>query len=141
MKYNFKCAKGHKEEVERSIHVGPPGCSWPCMVCGWAMERDWQADAPMLDTSACRDANDIPHNKRVASAWDRGSPGHVERQFRKQIEQRRSQIRDAGGQRGSIKQTHSVPAHLYHGKIKETGDKSYWNDPKNLAKHKECKVD
>lgn len=106
------------------------------------MERDWQADAPMIDTSACRDHSEVRADKRVRSAWDGGkSADRVEHEFKKQIEQRRSQIRDAGGQRGSIKQTHSVPAHLYHGKIKETGDKNYWSDPKNLNRHTECKVE
>lgn len=105
------------------------------------MDRDWKADAPMLDTAACRDHSDIPYQKRVASAWDRGTPGQVESQFKRHVEGRRKEIRDAGGQRGSFRQTHSVPAHLYHGKIKETGDKNYWNDPKNLSRHNECKVD
>jgi hypothetical protein len=105
------------------------------------MERDWQQDAPMLDTSACRDHNDISEGSRVASGFDRGSPEQIEHQFKQHIDQRRTEIRDAGGQRGTFKQTHAVPAHLYHGKIKETKDPNYWQDPKNLSRHKECKVD
>lgn len=119
---------------------GPPP-KVKCMRCFAVMDRDWQADEPMIDTSACKDHNFIPHQKRVASSWDRGSEEKIEGQFKKHIEQRRSEIRDAGGQRGSIKQTHAVPAHLYHGKIKETGDKNYWQDPKNLNRHSECRVD
>lgn len=96
----------------------------------------------MIDTSACRDHSEIRADKRVRSGFDGNkSPERVEHEFKRHIEQRRSQIRDAGGQRGSIKQTHAVPAHLYHGKIKETGDKDYWSDPKNLSRHTECKVD
>ena len=33
-----------------------------------------------------------------------------------------------------------VPADLYHGKIKETGDRDYWNDPGNLKHHKETEI-
>ena len=95
----------------------------------------------MIDTSACRDHSSIPEGKRVRSGFDHGSPEKIEHQFKQHIEKRRSEIRDAGGQRGSFKQTHAVPAHLYHGKIKETGDKDYWSDSKNLNRHTECKVD
>jgi len=106
------------------------------------MERDWKADAPMIDTSACRDHSEVRADKRVRSAWDGNkSPEKVEAQFNQQVSRRRKEIRDAGGQRGSIKQTHAVPTHLFHGKIAETEDRNYWNDPKNLARHKECKVD
>lgn len=106
------------------------------------MQRDWKADTPMIDTSSCRDHSDIKAEKRVRSAWDGGqSPERVEAGFKRHIETKRKQIRDAGGQRGSIKQTHAVPAHLYHGKLKETGDANYWSDPKNLNRHTECKVD
>jgi len=141
MIYTFKCKKGHVEHVSQSIAKGPPPEGFPCFSCERPMSRDWQADAPMIDTSGCRDHNDIPEGKRVLSAFDQGSPERVEHQFKKHIEKRRTQIRDAGGQRGSIKQTHAVPAHLYHGKIKETGDENYWSDPKNLDRHRECKVD
>ena len=102
------------------------------------MHRDWKADSPMLDTSACRDHSDIAPEHRTASAWDRGSPQKVEHDFQQHIHNRRSELRD--GNRGSIRHKMSVPAHLYHGKIKETGDKQYWDDPKNIARHKDCEV-
>lgn len=140
MIYTYTCEDcGSQRTIKRSIKRRPP--EMLCCGCGCAMHRDWQADQPMIDTSACRDHNFIPHEKRVASRYDRGGEVAMESGFRRHIEQRRSQIRDAGGQRGSLKQTHAVPAHLYHGKIKETGDKNYWNDPKNLAKHNDCKVE
>lgn len=60
--------------------------------------------------------------------------------FQRQLQQRRRDVREAG-QSGSFKQTHQVPADLYHGKVRETGDKDYWKDPKNLNRHKSCKVD
>jgi hypothetical protein len=106
------------------------------------MERDWKADAPMLDTSACRDHSEIRADKRARSAWDGNqSPDAVESKFKQHVQHRRREIREAGGQQGSLKQTHAVPAHLYHGKIKETGDQNYWSDPKNLSRHNDCKVD
>lgn len=140
MIYNFKCDKGHSAKVSASIHDGPPS-DLTCSLCGEELHRNWQADIPHIDTSGCRDHDDIPVDKRVVSAYDRGSPEKTERQFSKHIQQRRREIADAGGQRGSLKQTHAVPTHLYHGKIKETGDPNYWNDPKNLNRHKSCKVD
>jgi hypothetical protein len=138
--YTFKCSSGHREELVGSISVGPPASFQG--KCGHRMERDWQADAPMIDTSACKDHSSVRPDKQVRSRWDRNKrPETVENEFRQHIGARRKQIRDAGGQRGSLKQTHAVPAHLYHGKIKETGDKNYWSDPKNLSRHNDCKVD
>lgn len=143
MIYTFRCdcSQDAWDQFERSIHQGPPQLVM-CSLCGGQMHRDWQADAPMIDTSGCKDHSEIKAEKRVRSAWDgSASPERVEAQFKQHIDVKRKQIRDAGGQRGSIKQTHAVPAHLYHGKIKETGDKKYWDDPKNLSRHRDCKVE
>lgn len=143
MIYTFRCDCDPDawDQFERSIHEGPPPLVI-CSLCCGAMYRDWKADVPMIDTSACRDHSTVKESARVRSRWDRNwKPETVERKFKENIDRRRREIRDAGGQRGSIKQTHAVPAHLYHGKIRETGDANYWSDPKNLAKHNECKVD
>ena len=96
-----------------------------------------------INTSACRDASDIPPEKRVVrSGLIRGKgtldPVREEQRFYKHIQERRKVL--AGNQKGSIRHTHSVPADLYHGKIRETGDKLYWNDPANVDRHKDCKV-
>tara|TARA_R110000803_G_scaffold48198_8_gene100096 strand:- start:1480 stop:1854 length:375 start_codon:yes stop_codon:yes gene_type:complete len=111
--------------------------------CGYAMLRDWQADVPMIDTSSCRDHDFIPEEKRVASndgmgVGKRGAEKRV-RGFKKHIDERRKALAD-GGNKGNIRHTNSVPADLFHGKIRETGDKNYWNDPSNMAKHKSTKV-
>ena len=141
MIYTFKCGCGCSQVFDRSISVGPPAAPM-CSYCGARTERDWQTDAPMIDTSGCRDHSEVRADKQVRSAWDgHRSSEAVEASFQRHIEKRRAEIRDAGGQRGSVKQTHAVPAHLFHGKIKETGDKNYWSDPANLNKHKECKVE
>jgi len=140
MIYTFKCECGYARACERSIKVGAPA-RVKCTKCGKHMDRDWKADLPMMDTSNCKDHNFIPHDKRVASAFDRGGEVKMERRFQESIANRRKEIREAGGQRGSIRQSHQIPAHLFHGKIRETGDRRYWDDPKNLAKHNDCKVD
>lgn len=136
MIYSYKCECGEQRSVSRSMAEGPPK-SLECS-CGEAMIRDWLSDLPMVDTSNCRDHNFIPPQHRTISSHDRGTPTQIENQFRSHIKNRRDQLKD--GNRGSIKHTMSVPAHLYHGKIKETGDKNYWNDTKNLSRHKDCKV-
>lgn len=143
MRYTFTCEDcGSQETIERSMVEGPPEmieCG-----CGYGMRRDWQADVPMIDTSSCRDHDFIPPEKRVASndgfgVGKRGAAKKVEG-FRRHISDRRKQLAE-GGNQGSIRHTHSVPADLYHGKIRETGDRNYWNDPANMARHKNCKVD
>ncbi|MCP4899948.1 MAG: hypothetical protein GY906_23515 [bacterium] len=140
MRYNFKCDScTWKETVIASIHEGAPDPGPEC-ACGMGpMIRDWKADAPMIDTSGCKDHSDIPMEKRVASRFDRGTPEQQERAFNQHVQERRKELAD-GGNRGTVKQTHAVPTHLFHGKIKETGDPKYWDDPKNLARHSECKV-
>lgn len=143
MIYTFTCKHGclSKREICRSIAKGPPSY-FRCKKCGSIMLRDWPADIPMLDTSACRDHDDIAPRSRVIE----GLRGHnklqavkKERQFQEHISDRRKLLASEGN-RGSIRHTHSVPADLYHGKIKETGDKQYWQDPKNVERHSSCKV-
>ena len=95
----------------------------------------------MLNTSACRDHDDIPVTKRVVRGGrdlGKAAAAKEEAKFNQHIKQRRAELRD--GNRGSIRHTHSVPSDLFHGKIRETGDKQYWDDPKNLKKHKSTEV-
>lgn len=138
MRYTYVCEDcGSQETISRSMAEGPPEmieCG-----CGWGMRRDWQADSPMIDTSACRDHDDIPHEARVARSSAPRSAAREEVRFQKHIHERRKALAN-GGNRGSIRHTHSVPADLFHGKIRETGDKNYWNDPSNLKRHSSTKV-
>jgi hypothetical protein len=140
MIYTFTCPQGHANEVQAPISKGPPS-SVTCW-CRLEASRDWQADAPMIDTSACRDHDFIPEQMRVASndGFGIGKAKAAKKvdAYKQHIQKRRSQLAD--GNKGSIKQTHAVPAELYHGKIRETGDKNYWQDRKNLDRHKSCKV-
>ncbi len=139
MRYTFKCSScGCGIEVTASMSEGPPNSLSCC--CGGRADRDWQADSPMLDTSACRDHDHIPHEKRVARSQAPRSAAAEEAKFQSHLDSRRKQLSD-GGNRGSFRHTHSVPADLYHGKMKETGDKNYWQDPANLKRHSSTKVD
>lgn len=136
MIYPFECQScGARIEVDsRPLH--PPAAPVCCDVL------TTRIFGCLIDTSKCRDASDIPDSKRVV----RGSvidgkkidPVKEERRFRKHIDAKRDQLR--GKQNGSIRHTHSVPADLYHGKIRETGDKNYWQDQSNVNRHKDCKV-
>ena len=143
MRYTFKCESCEAGiEITAPMSEGPPESVDCC--CGAVAHRDWRADAPMIDTSGCRDADFIPESKRVASndgfgVGKRGAEKRV-RGFKKHIDERRKALAD-GGNKGNVRHTHSVPADLYHGKIRETGDSKYWQDPANMAKHKSCKVD
>lgn len=138
MIYSFKCGCGSHQEVSCSIQDGPPSAV-ECSSCGDPMQRDWQADEPMIDTSNCRDHNFIPREKRVYRPGTKGQADKLEGKMAKHINERRSQLRDSGN-KGLFKHKMSIPADLYHGKIRETGDKQYWNDPKNVAKHNDFKV-
>ncbi len=62
--------------------------------------------------------------------------------FQRHIDERRKLVRQVGhNSKASLRMTHSVPADLFHGKIRESGDKNYWDDPSNLKKHSSCKVE
>lgn len=95
---------------------------------------------PGINTSACRDHDNIPADKRVFDQTDRRGEVAKERAFQKHITHRRDLVNRAGSGK-DYRMTHSVPADLFHGKIRETGDKQYWEDPKNRDRHKSCEVD
>lgn len=104
---------------------------------GFEMRRLYSAQ---IDTSGCKDHDFIPETQRVADTVQPFSGEKKGRIFSERINERRKTYAQ-DGQRGEIRHTHSVPADLYHGKIKETGDKQYWNDPANMKKHESCRVD
>jgi hypothetical protein len=89
------------------------------------------------------DVDDIPVGSRVTENTAFGdTPAQAarkERRYQQAIQQRRKQVRD-GGHSKLGRMTHQVPTELYHGKIKQTGDKDYWKDPANLNKHRSCEV-
>lgn len=136
MIYPYKCECGETREIEASISVGPPEIV-KCASCKKAMQRIYGCH---IDTSGCRDHDHIPEQHRVQRASRPRSAAAEEARFQRHIEDRRALAR-AGGNNGVIRQTHSVPADLYHGKIRETGDKDYWSDPKNLNRHRSTRID
>lgn len=142
MIYLFLCDECHlSREFNASIKLGPPDKAW-CLSCNHEMRRDYKGEGVTFNASACKDHDDIPMESRVTSgAHDRGDAGAARKEagYHKHIKDRRSALAD-GGNRGSLRHTNSVPAELYHGKIRETGDKQYWSDPKNLARHASTKV-
>ncbi len=138
MIYAFKCWKcGMTEEVQaRPFHPPPAGTC----ACGVLMQRVYGCQ---IDTSGCRDPDDIPANKQIAFAENdmtSSQASAIERRFQRNNAATRKELAD-GGNQGSIRKTHQIPANLYHGKIKQTGDRDYWNDKKNRDRHKSCKVD
>lgn len=97
---------------------------------------------PSICTVGCSgasDPNDIPLGSRVHGSAERdilpAEGARIEKAYGQHIQNlRRSQ------KPGKLRMTHSVPAELYHGKIRQTGDKQYWDDPKNQARHKDFEV-
>ncbi len=140
MIYPFKCEPCDKRvEFDNPISVGPPE-EPPCDDCGTVMDRIWTM--PTINTSSCRDHDHIPETKRVsrgARNLSKAAATREERKFKNHIDERRKALAD-GGNNGSFRHTHSVPADLFHGKIRETGDKEYWKDPKNVERHGSTKV-
>lgn len=106
------------------------------------MHRDFMADwqTVRVDTSGCKDANKIPERFQVRSMHDRGTPEQIEKRFAENVQHERELIATAGNKRSSFRKSHAIPSHIVHGKVKQTGDKDYWKDPKNLAKHSDWKV-
>lgn len=138
MIYLFACHDcGIAEEREaRAFHPPRPR---RCPTCNEPMSQVFNCN---IDTSMCKDHDDIPHAKRVSrgAGMSAAAAQREEVKFQRHISKRRKDLAD-GGNRGGFRHTNSVPADLYHGKISETGDRSYWEDPRNLKKHSNTKVD
>jgi hypothetical protein len=139
MKYTFECKCG----VLETLNLPVEECdSHPtCKKCGKEMTRNFVADlmTVQVNTNGCKDHNKVKAEKRVAPGGMVFTPAQAERReelFRKDIALKKEAVA-RGGNKGLIKMKKSVPADLYHGKIKESGDKDYWNDKKNLNRHKD----
>lgn len=139
MIFPFKCYDCEVGEEVDSRPFTPPSAP-RCPTCGESMSRVYGCQ---IDTSGCRDPDDVAPEHRVAVSQERnlssGQAARIERAHQREIEKSRRELVD--GNKGSHRLTHKVPAALHAAKIKETGDREYWNDPKNLNRHKSCKVD
>lgn len=136
--YTFCCADcGETAVLHRPFSVGPT--PEPC-ACGGTREHDFRTDVASVecDTSACRDHNFIKREKRVYRPGTQADAGRREAAYAGHVKERRQQLQ--GGNKGSIRQSHAIPADLYHGKIRETKDKNYWSDSKNMSRHNDFKV-
>lgn len=139
MIYPFKCAECGLGVTLDARPFHPPTAP-DCKGCGEPMLRLYGCN---IDTSGCRDQDEIPFKSRVtentAFGDTKAQATRKERRYAKAIDARRKLVRDVGhNPMGRL--THQVPVELFHGKIKETGDKNYWNDPKNLNRHKSTEV-
>lgn len=133
MIYRFECPNcGASTDIESRPFEPPEG---PECECGREMDRVYGA---RIDTSGCRDHDHVPVEHRVMSSADRSVSARGGAKTERAYAQDLAQKRDMAG--NGNRMSHSVPAHLYHGKIKETGDRNYWRDPANLRKHKSCEI-
>ncbi len=139
MNYHFTCDECGVVSIEVARPFHPPQKA--TCVCGASMRRVFGCQ---INTAGCQDADDIPPDQSIAYGGGAnitaGQARNIERKHERQLHETRKVIAD-GGNRGSFKMTHQIPAQLFHGKIKQTGDKNYWDDPKNMNRHKSCKVD
>ena len=136
MNYSFRCPGKHTFDVEASIHDGPPARP-RCGKCGRAGERVWTV--PYIATST--DPDQVAEKFRVTEDTALGTPKAAAIRKEKAYARHVAELRAAGQRKDApMRMTHSVPTELFHGKIKESGDKAYWSDPKNLEKHRSCKV-
>lgn len=51
-----------------------------------------------------------------------------------------AKLRNANQGGKAFRMTHSIPVELYYGKIRQTGDPKFWDDPKNREQATSCKV-
>jgi hypothetical protein len=133
MRYDFECDDcGLIEEVlARAFH---PPAEVKCPECQEPMDRVFGCQ---IDTSKCQDPDEIPPQHRVTnSKYGIGEHNaqRLEKAYADDIKRKRDEAT------GESRMGHSVPAHLYHGKIRQTGDKAYWRDPANLKRHTSCEI-
>lgn len=140
MIYEFRCYPCELDNQVDSRPFRPPSPP-TCLSCGELMDRVFGCE---INTAGCQDVDHIPEKDRIACGGTHANltPGQataLEAKHQAHIEKTRRELAD-GGNRGSIRKTQSIPAALYHGKIKQTGDRHYWDDPKNRNRHKSTKV-
>ena len=140
MIYEFKCWPCDITVARHSKAFNPPSAP-KCSECGQFTDRVYGCN---IDTSGCKDPDDVAPEHRISVSQERdlsnSQARRIEAQAGKKIAQTRRDLAD-GGNKGARRMTHQIPAALHAAKIKETGDREYWTDPKNRNRHKSCKVD
>lgn len=123
------------QEIQNSIKISPPP-SVKCP-CGSYAYRHWKAPQFVCER-ADRPHDFVPPQFRVSDRVRPESAAEgrkIEKAYQEDLKHKRDNLKSS-----DFQMSHSIPAHLYHGKVRETGDRSYWLDPKNRAKHKSCEV-
>jgi len=141
MIFQIECQSCGQVDIDLPMST-PAKDGVPCPSCkGTATIRLWTM--PSICTVGCSggsDPNDIPLGSRVnQTPWKDVSPEEglrVEKAYHQNIER----LRKSKKASGSLRMLASIPGELYHGKIRETGDQSYWDDPKNRSRHKDFEV-
>lgn len=139
MIYPFQCQScDHPFTLERPMAEAPE-CIQECPECFEEAHRVWVSPHVVaIGCSARSDPDKVPERFRVTQdALNGTSPKQAEKLERAYAEHIQT-LRDNKRPGSSIKE--SVPAELYWGKIKETGDKKYWDDPKNRKRHKSVRI-
>lgn len=140
MNYSFDCSK--HGTVQLSLPMSECESTPPCPTCGKQMQRNFIADwaTMQVNTQGCKDHDEVaPRRRKVANLGHGMTPKRaraLEQRYVADVQRKREVAEAAGGNRGANRLEMSVPTELYHGKIAETGDKTYWKDPKNKARHK-----
>lgn len=136
--YLFRCSDCKLEfDQVRSIKEGPPP-PYDCPSCvNGTMEHIILP--PMIHCSG--DPDHVPPEFGIQRLGHTGGTNaaeaaRIEAKYQKDIERKRAMKREAGKSKRAFNMTQSIPAPLYYGKIKQTGDSKYWDDPKNRSKHR-----
>ena len=144
MIYTFTCKKCGDEQL--MLPASECDSRPACTRCGRMMTRNFGADwqSLQINTQGCKDHDNVPETKRTAPnlgiGISKSEARRRERAYAADVQKKRDVAEAAGGNRGSQRMEMSVPTELYHSKIRQTGDKSYWKDPKNRDRHKAWKV-
>lgn len=145
MIYTFTCPLCGDEQLQ--LPVSECDSRPRCTRCRRRlMTRNFGADWATLqvNTNGCKDHDNVPENKRTAPnlgiGISKAEARRRERAYAADVRKKREIAEAAGGNQGPQRMAMSVPTELYHGKIRETGDKHYWKDPKNRNRHKAWKV-
>ena len=140
MIFEFICHDCYITVARHAKAFRPPSAP-RCSECGEHTSRVYGCS---IDTSGCKDPDDVAPEHRISVSKERDltsrQANSIEKRHQRKIEKTRRDLAD-GGNRGVQRMTHQIPAALHAAKIKETGDRDYWNDAKNRNRHKSCKVD
>jgi len=141
--YEFECDEcGYVQEISYSFAEAPPlGTPRGCPSCKGTARRTMSTS---FETIISDDPDNVPPQYRVSKSPFGMTPAAARRReeaYAADIATKRKKAKEArSGRKSGMQLTHSIPPELYHGKIKQTGDRDYWKDASNRNKHKGCKI-